>query len=94
MFDKEVSGQIRYNTVYGEGDLRKILEEEKEAVLRHFEGNKKGDSRLCERTRDQVEERLKRMMSDRLTENERKRNQNELAKREAMIVSERVRSDA
>ena len=85
--------QIKYNTVYGEGDLRKILEEEKEAVLRHFEAKKKGDSRLCERTRDQIEERLKRIMSDRMTENERKRNQNELVKREAMIVGQRVKND-
>ena len=88
-----MTGQIKYNTVYGEGDLRKILEEEKEAVLRHFEAKKKGDSRLCERTRDQIEERLKRIMSDRMTENERKRNQNELVKREAMIVGQRVKND-
>ena len=73
--------------------MRKILEEEKEAVLRHFEANKKGDSRLCERTRDQIEERVKRILSDRLTENERKRNQNELVKREAMIVGERLKTD-
>ena len=41
MFDKKVSGRIRYNTVYGEGDLKKILEEEKEAVLKHFEANRR-----------------------------------------------------
>ena len=93
MFDKKVSGRIRYNTVYGEGDLKKILEEEKEAVLKHFEANKKGDGRLCEQSRYRIEERMESVMSARRMENERKRSQNELAKREAMIVGERVRND-
>ena len=85
--------RIRADTVYGDDDLRKIIEEEREHVLKQFEAKKKGDSRLCYQMESRILDLMEREMNTRVLENERKQNQNEIMKREAMDVVDDRRND-
>ena len=64
--------RIRADTVYGDDDLRKIIEEEREHVLKQFEAKKKGDSRLCYQMESRILDLMERVMNTRVLENERK----------------------
>ena len=58
MFEREVVERIKAEIVYKDEELKKILDEAKEVGLKEFEGRKKGSENLCNRSRQQLEEKM------------------------------------
>ena len=58
MFEREVVERIKAEIVYKDEELKKILDEAKEVGLKEFEGKKKGSENLCNRSRQQLEEKM------------------------------------
>ena len=62
MFEREVAERIKAEIVYKDEELKKILDEAKEVGLKEFEGKKKGSENLCNRSRQQLEEKMEGVM--------------------------------
>ena len=62
MFEREVAERIKADGGYGDEELKKILDEAKEIGLKEFEGRKKGSENLCNRSRQQLEEKMEGVM--------------------------------
>ena len=62
MFEREVTMQVKTDDGYEDEELRKILDEAKEVGLKEFEGKKKGSENLCNRSRQQLEEKMEGVM--------------------------------
>ena len=62
MFEREVVERVKTEEGYEDDDMKKILDEAKEVVLKEFEGKKKGSENLCNRSRQQLEEKMEGVM--------------------------------
>ena len=62
MFEREVTKQVKADDGYEDEELKKILDEAKEIGLKEFEGKKKGSGNLCNRSKQQLEEKMEGVM--------------------------------
>ena len=62
MFKREVTEQVKTDDGYEDEELKKILDEAKEVGLKVFEGKKKGSENLCNRSRQQLEDKMEGVM--------------------------------
>ena len=58
MFEREVVERVKSDDGYEDEELKKILDEAKEVGLKEFEGKKKGSENLCNRSKQQLEEKM------------------------------------
>ena len=77
MFEREVVERVRAYDGYEDEELKKILDEAKEAVLKEFEGKKKGSVHLNNRSKQQLEEKMEGVMRVKVVENASRRRQHE-----------------
>ena len=54
--------RVKTDDGYEDVKLKRLLNEAKEAVLKEFEGKKKGSENLCNRSRQQLEEKMEGVM--------------------------------
>ena len=62
MFEKEVAKRIKAEEFYEDVKLKRLLNEAKEIVLKEFEAKKKGSENLCNRSKQQLEEKMEGVM--------------------------------
>ena len=73
MFEKEVAKRIKADQAYDDAELKKLLNEAKEVVLKEFEAKKKGSENLCSRSKQQLEEKMEGVMKVEIGKNAERR---------------------
>ena len=69
--------RVKTDDGYEDVKLKRLLNEAKEAVLKEFEGKKKGSVHLYSRSKQQLEEKMEGVMRVKVVENASRRRQHE-----------------
>ena len=98
MYESEISKRVRVDRIYEDAELRKILDEVKDGVLKLFESKRKGSDELLSRYKSELEEKITGVMKEITVKNAAKRREyeeeymNKLVG-ESKLVNEWVNSD-